>query len=367
VADGYPALPLARPPMEPLRIAHVAPPWYPVPPEGYGGIEVMIYLLAQELQHRGHHVTVIGSQGSQGDFETVALAPTSWREKLGTRDQEPLAFAYLLEAHDLVRRRAFDVVHEHTYAAMTIAAAMNLATSVVATVHGDLTEADGRFLSTLDSRVHLIGISAAQQAQVAGVRWRGMVHNAIDPSELEIGVEKDDYLVELARITPDKGQDLAIEVAKRVAVPLVLAGKVEDDDREYFETQIQPHLGEPVRWIENVAGREKARLLARAKAMLFPIQWEEPFGIAMAEAMGSGTPVLATERGAAVELVEPGVTGFLARDVDGLVEAYEHLDEIDPQKCAERARERFGPARMADGYEQIYLDEVAAARSGWRS
>src|SRR5438105_12509621 len=112
--------------MEPLRIAHVAPPWYPVPPDGYGGIEVMIYLLAQELQHRGHHVTVIGSQGSQGDFETVALAPTSWREKLGTRDQEPLAFTYLLEAHDLVRRRAFDVVHEHTYAAMTIAAAMNL-------------------------------------------------------------------------------------------------------------------------------------------------------------------------------------------------------------------------------------------------
>lgn len=327
----------------------------------------MIYLLAQELQRRGHEVTVVGSQGSHGDFEVLPLAPGSWREKLASRNRDPLECAYLLDAHDVVHRRAFDVVHEHTYDGMTVAASMRLSCPVVGTIHGDLTEADGLFLSTIDSRVHLVAISAAQQSQVASVRWRGMVHNAFDPAELELGVEKEDYLVELARVCPDKGQHIAIEIARRVGCPLVLAGKVEDQDRDYFRTEIEPHLGKAVRWLENVSGREKARLLAHAKAMLFPIQWEEPFGIAMAEAMGSGTPVLATEKGAAVELVEPGVTGSLARDADGLVEAFSRLQDIDPKKCAERARDRFGPRRMAEGYEEIYLDEAEAVQSGWRA
>jgi glycosyltransferase involved in cell wall biosynthesis len=350
--------------MGPLRIALVAPPWYQVPPEGYGGIELMIYLLAQELYQRGHQVTVLGSQGSRGDFELVPLAPGSWAEKLGTRDYEPLNCAYLLEAHDIVRRRAFDVVHEHNYTGMTMAACMGLPIPIVATIHGDLTEADGHFLAEIDSRVNLVAISAAQQGQVAGVKWRGMVYNAFDPSAVELGPEKEDYVVELARISPDKAQHIAIEVARRVGCPLVLAGKIDDPDREYFEKEIEPHLGDQVRWIENVAGAEKARLLARARAMLFPIQWEEPFGIAMVEAMASGTPVLATPRGAATELVEPGLTGYLADDVDGLVEAFERLGEIDLRRCAERAHERFSPAKMTDGYEKIYLEEVAATHSG---
>ena len=351
--------------MDDLRVAIVSPPWYAIPPEGYGGIELLIYLLAQELHKRGHHVTVIGGQGRGGDFELVSLAPSSWEEKLGTRDQEPLNSAYLVQAHDLVRRRAFDVVHENNYTGMTVAACMGIATPVVATTHGDLTEADGRFFSVIDSRVKLLAISTAQQRQVAGVRWRGMVHNAFDPSAVEFSAEKDDYLVELARISPDKGQHIAIELASRVGCPLVLAGKVDEPEQDYFEKEIRPHLGESVRWVENVAGQEKARLLARARAMIFPIQWEEPFGIAMVEAMASGTPVLATERGAAVEVVDPGLTGFLARDIDGLVEAYGRLEEIDPQRCAERARERFGPERMAEGYEAIYLQEVRAIRHGW--
>jgi glycosyltransferase involved in cell wall biosynthesis len=350
--------------MDQLRIAIVSPPWYPVPPAGYGGIELIIYLLAQQLQQRGHSVTVIGTQGGRGDFELVALAPSSWVEKLGTRDQEPLNCAYAVEAHDLVRRRAFDVVHENDYTGMTVAAAMGLPTPIVATIHGDLTEADARFLSGIDSRVNLVGISEAQQREVAGVRWRGMVHNAFDPEAVQPGLEKEEYLVQLARISPDKAQHLAIEVARRLDRPLVLAGKVDDECREYFEKEIQPHLGDSVRWIENVAGAEKAQLLSRARAMLFPIQWEEPFGIAMVEAMASGTPVLATPRGAAVELVEPGVTGFLAPDVDGLVEAFEKVGEIDSRRCAKQAHDRFGPARMAAGYEAIFLEQVAAVRAG---
>ena len=137
-------------------------------------------------------------------------------------------------------------------------------------------------------------------------------------------------------------------------MPLVLAGKVDNDARRYFEEKIKPNLNGQVTWHENVTGKEKAKLLARARAMLFPIQWEEPFGIAMVEAMVSGTPVIAMRRGAAPEVVEPGVTGFLAENVDGMIEAYGRLNEIDLQRCAEVAARRFGPAQMADGYLNVY-------------
>jgi glycosyltransferase involved in cell wall biosynthesis len=183
------------------------------------------------------------------------------------------------------------------------------------------------------------------------------VYNAVDPGEYQPITrweEKEDYIVQLARISADKAQHLAIEMAQRLDVKLVLAGKVDPDSTGYFDERIKPHLGERVVWHENVVGEDKARLLARARAMVFPIQWEEPFGIAMVEAMVSGTPVIAMARGAATELVEPWVTGFLADDLDGLVAAYDFLTEIDLARCVERASERFGPKQMADGYQSVY-------------
>ncbi|HKB34058.1 MAG TPA: glycosyltransferase family 4 protein [Candidatus Dormibacteraeota bacterium] len=336
----------------------IVSPWYPVPPVGYGGIELMAYQLARELQQRGHEVSVIGQQGSKGPFETIAIAPESWSSQLGTRDQVPRESLFLYRAYELVRRRAFDVVHDHSgIPGILLAAGTRLQTPVVATIHGDLTEAEGEFLAAVDHRVHLVAISNAQQAMVAGVDWRRVVHNAVDPADyrpITNPAEKHDFLLHLARISRTKGQHIAIEVARRVGMPLVLAGKVDPEAVEYFEREIKPHLGHGVTWHENVEGEEKQHLLAHARAMLFPIQWEEPFGLAIIEAMVSGTPVLAMARGAATEIVEPGVTGFLATDADGLVEAYSHIGEIDLARCVERASRRFGPAQMADGYESVY-------------
>jgi len=136
--------------------------------------------------------------------------------------------------------------------------------------------------------------------------------------------------------------------------------KVDKDAPDYFEREIQPHIGRTVEWRENVSGEEKVRLLAEARAMVFPIQWEEPFGLAMIEAMVSGTPVLATPRGAATEVVDPGITGWIAPDVDGLLDAYGRLGEIDLRRCAEHAGRRFGPEQMGDGYLAVY----EAARLG---
>lgn len=334
----------------------IVSPWYPVPPVGYGGIELMAYNLARELQLRGHQVCVIGQQGSKGPFEVAAVAPESWSEQLGTRDQQPRESLFLHRAYHLVRRRAFDVIHDHSgLTGILLGASSGLDTPIVATLHGDLTEAEGDFLAAVDRDIHLVAISRSQQAQVADVNWRRVVYNAVDPAEYNPVCnldEKEYYLFQLARVTPSKAQHLAIEVARRVGLRLVLAGKVEDEG--YFEKEIKPHIGDRVTWYENVVGAEKARLLAHARAMIFPIQWEEPFGLAMVESMVSGTPVIAMARGAASELVEPGITGFLAEDLDGLVEAYGRIGEIDLERCVKRASDRFGPGQMADGYQSVY-------------
>jgi glycosyltransferase involved in cell wall biosynthesis len=332
--------------VERCRIAIIVSPWYPVPPGGYGGIELMAYNLGRELANRGHQVTILGRQGSHGPFESLALAPESWTEQLGTLDEIPRQNLFLYRAYETVRRRAFDIIHDNSgLTGILVAAQARLQAPVVATLHGALRESEGDFLRSVARQVHLVAISRAQQATVAGVEWGGVVHNAIDPAH---------YLVCLARINPDKGQHVAIEVAKRLNVPLVLAGKVDTAGQRYFEEKIKPNLNDLITWRENVEGEEKAKLLARARALLFPIQWEEPFGLAMVEAMVSGTPVIASPRGAAPEIVESGVTGFLAANADEMVAAYGRLKEIDLARCAEVAAKRFGPAMMADGYESVY-------------
>jgi len=354
--------------VEPRRVALIVSPWYPVPPTGYGGIELMCYYLARELSHRGHKVTVIGRQGSQDLFETLTVAPASWSRQLGTPDQGARESMFLYRAYEIVRKRAFDVVHDNSGPpGILVAATSRLQAPVIATLHGAVSEAEGEFLAAVDRVVNLVAISRAQQSMVAGVEWSGLVHNAVDPNQyspITNREDKDNYVVELARISPDKGQHLAIEMARRLNVKLVLAGKVDRDARPYFEEKIKPNLNGRVTWLENVEGEQKAELLAHAKAMVFPIQWEEPFGIAMIEAMVSGTPVIALSHGAAPEVVEPGVTGWLADDVDGMVDAYSRLDQIDLQRCVDEAARRFGPAQMADGYIQVY--ERAIAQSLYR-
>ena len=348
---------------ERLAVALVAPPWYAVPPDGYGGIEAVIYLLAEGLAKLGHHVTVFGRQGSHEGFETVALAPETWAGELGGPKHTARELTYLHAAYLHIKHRAFDIVHEHSgYAGILLASLLDLQSAAVATIHGDLEEADGQFLAAVAGNVELVSISRAQRATVASVRWAATVHNAVDPGALRLGLQPGDYVVDLARICEDKGQHLAIEVARRAGLRLVLAGKVDEGSDEYFEREVRPHLGAGVEWQENVSGRAKAELLAGAAALVFPIQWEEPFGLAMVEAMASGTPVVATPRGAAVELVDEGVTGCLGEDVEDLVEALERARQIDRNACAAHARERFSPHRMAEEYVGVYLDAIARRR-----
>ena len=339
------------------HVVIVAPPWYPIPPDGYGGIELVVALLADGLRQAGDRVTLLAAEGSQP--EAIALAPPSWHADLGGPDERMRELTYASRvAATLAQLEGVDVIHDHCgFATLVAACAANVA-PVVHTVHGDIPEAYATFYSSTVDRAGLVAISEAQRRTLPDLPWIGTVHNAVDVENLLVTpTQKVPFLLCLARICPDKGQHLAIEVARRAGMRLVLAGKVEatPEATEYFKREVEPFIdGVRVLHFDNVAGDEKARLLARAYALLAPLQWDEPFGLALVEAMASGTPVIAIGRGAAPELVTDGTTGFLVNDVDGMVRAVSRVADLQPSACAAATRARFSPSVMASSYRRIY-------------
>lgn len=342
----------------------MAPPWRRLPASRYGGVERVVYALARRLARRGHTVTVFCREGSIGEgFAVAELFPDSFSSDGQAPGDDVYALMYERRVYRELGLRRFDVLHEHANQGMLKASIAGLGCAVVATVHDVMDDAQVAFLKEVDDDVYLIASSHAQRRQAVGVQMRAVIHNAVNVDELSFSSRKDDYFIQMARIRPEKGQHLSIRVANIVDAPLILAGNVDKNASSYFEQEIRPHLGRTITWIPDIGGREKAELLARARAMLFPIQWEEPFGLAIVEAMASGTPVIATRRGAVAELVEPGVTGWLAADVDEFVEAIALLKRIDPAVCARRTRRRFSETGMAMAYERAYLDAIREVRN----
>lgn len=348
----------------PLRIALTAPPWYPVPPSGYGGIELVVALLARELRNAGDDVLLFGEENS--GLASHPLAPEEWSEDLGRTGERLRELTYAAMALKTLQSLGpLDIIHDHCGMATLLVQALAEPTPVLHTVHGPIRELERTFYAALEPTVGLIAISAAQRASAPDLPWVGTVHNAVDTDALRVGRrdEKEDYLLCLARICAEKGQHIAIEVARRTGRRLVLAGKVEPTDAgyDYFEKSVRPDIdGDRVIHVQNSAGDDKARLLARAAALLAPLQWDEPFGLAYVEAMASGTPTIAFPRGAVPELIEPDVSGFLVENVDQMTDAVAHADDIDPERCAAVTRDRFSPAAMARGYHELY----AAVRQG---
>jgi glycosyltransferase involved in cell wall biosynthesis len=338
-----------------LRIAIVAPAWYPLPPRGYGGTELVVHLLHTELRRMGHEVTVFGAEGSE--VGVTMLADAAWSRDLGGPDEAARQATYLARVFAAMAGQQFDVIHDHTgFEGLLLALQSELAPVVVHTIHGELSEPMRTFYKEVDQRARLCAISLSQAATAPAVRLAGIVHNAVELPAAPPSVAHERYLIEVARIIPDKGQHLAIQVAQKAGRKLILAGKVERSEVgfRYFEEQVEPFLSPTVEYYPNVAGAQKARLISRAAAGIFPLQWSEPFGLAMVECMVAGTPVLALRVGSTPELIEEGVTGFLAEDVNDLVKAANRLDEIDRVRCAAVARERFSPRHMAERYLSIY-------------
>jgi glycosyltransferase involved in cell wall biosynthesis len=341
----------------------LAPPWYPVPPHGYGGIELVVALLARELRSLGHHVTLFASAGSE---LAEVCAPEGYGHVLGLPAALPLEGAYLARVlRQMQALPAIDVIHDHSGPAGVLCTMIAALAPVVHTVHGPVGAAQRTFYREVADAVSLVAISRAQRDAAASLPWAGVVHNAVDIEHLRVGTpdRSDPYVVCLARISPEKAQHQAIEVARRAGIRLVLAGKVDEtsETQAYFRDRVAPHVdGTRVVYLPNVFGAEKARLLARATALLAPIDWEEPFGLSIVEAMASGTPVVAARRGSTPELVVEGVTGFLADSVNDMVAALHRVGEIDPLECARLARERFHPSVMTNGYLRLYEAAIAS-------
>jgi len=335
-----------------LRIAMIAPVWIPIPPDGYGGIERVLKLLVDELASRGEEVTLFAA----GDCCTRAHQRIKL-EKAPTEHMGETLFdaLHVGSAYREIRSGDHDVVHDHS-GFLGPAFASLLPLPVVHTLHGPFTRDTRLFYESFKDDCYYVAISRRQMEGCPGLNYLGVVPNAVDVEEHRFLGEKDDYLVCVSRICEAKGTENAVRLALRTGHRILLAGKIDPGrDREYFETRVKPLLdGERAEYLGEISQEEKVRLVSRARAFLFPIQWEEPFGLVMAEALACGTPVLATRWGAVPEVVDHGITGFLADSPEELEEYIGRIDEIDPEECRRAAEERFSPRAMADSYLEAY-------------
>jgi glycosyltransferase involved in cell wall biosynthesis len=345
-----------------MRIAMLAPVWVAVPPEGYGGIELVVSLLTEELVARGHDVTLFASGGSRtkANVRSVFDEPPTDRLWETEPDASHVGAAYRTVSREYADGEAFDIVHDHTDYLGTAFAAC-LPTPVLHTVHFPLEEPRGSFLRRFADDVYLAAISDFQRSAAPDLPWAGRVHNAIDTEAFEYRTEKDGSLLCIGRICERKGQDVAVQVAKKAGRKLVLAGRVHPKERDFFAERVLPHIdGDQIVFEGEVPNDRKRELMAQASALLLPIREPEPFGLVMVEAFASGTPVIATPLGAVKEIVTDGETGFLSPSVKGMAAAADRLGEIDPGRCRREAVERFDPSAMTDGYEELYQTVLGA-------
>ena len=341
-----------------MRISQVAPPWIAVPPVGYGGIEWVVSLLADGLADRDHDVTLFAT----GDSSTRARLEFAFETAPGPPHINSIW-------HDTVHTlRAFrdpsryDLYHVHS-AWSALAAGVVAGVPVVVTLHGSFSPEMRRLFREVGDGVRFVAISEAQRAGMPNLPYAGVVHNGIDLERYPLCVEKEDFLLFLGRAAPEKGLLRAILAARKAGLSLKAAVKVaHHDEVEHWRDQIEPLLGDDVEVLHEVPHGAKVDLLRRARALLFPIDWEEPFGLVMAEAMACGTPVVATPRGAVPEVVVDGETGFIV-PVEEYPEAAARrladLWSIEPKVCRERVERLFSQEAMVRGYERAYRTVLA--------
>jgi glycosyltransferase involved in cell wall biosynthesis len=337
----------------PLRIAQVASPWLTVPPQSYGGIEAMIAHLCDGLVERGHQVTLFASGGSVTKAELV----TRYDDAPGMAeaiDKPHLQFPHILQAYE--RAGDFDVIHDHTFPLGPSIAANLPRPPVVHTVHGPPDHPTARpIYESLGDRVNLVAISNFQRQSVPGLNYVATVYNGIDVDAHPFREKKDDYLLFVGRMTADKGVHLAVETAGRLERRLRVVGKMaEPAEIAYFEDEVKPRLTPDIEILGETSAAQKLELYAGATATLVPIQWPEPFGLVMVESMACGTPVVALRNGSVPEVVEHGVTGFIADDLDSFVAAVAEVGEIDPAECRRAVERKFSKGAMVDGYQRVY-------------
>jgi glycosyltransferase involved in cell wall biosynthesis len=359
-ADGQP---VGRSPrlLRPLRIAQLGSLYERIPPNLYGGTERVVSYLTEELVRRGHDVTLFASGDSITSARLVAGFPRSLRlAGLASAGIGPgLHMPMLSDVYENADQ--FDIIHSHMdYWSFPFARLCP--TPTIVTMHGRMDVEPVRPVYEHFPDVPLVSISDAQRRPLPFLNWVGTVYHGLPDNLLKFNPRPGKYLAFLGRICPEKRTDLAIEVALRAGIPFKIAAKVDAVDRKYFETLIKPRLCRPdVEYIGEIGEHEKSEFLEGALALLFTIDWPEPFGLAMIESLACGTPVITRPCGSVPEIVRDGKTGFIASSVEGLVAAIGRLDRISRADCRAEFEARFTATRMAEGYEALYL-RLAAAR-----
>jgi glycosyltransferase involved in cell wall biosynthesis len=336
-----------------MRIAEVSPPWLAVPPSGYGGIEWVVALLADGLVERGHDVTLFAT----GDSRTKAELEFVFETAPGPKFINSIWHDTLHSLHVYRDVSRFDVIHEHTVWSGLVAATL-IDVPVVHTLHGPFTSEMRQLYERVADRIWFVAISENQRSHMPELRYGGVVYNGIDTSLYPLRKEKEDFVLFLGRVTPDKGPVRAVEAAREAGIPLVMAVKIASPDEEdYWKKEVEPRLPEGTTILPEIPLEQKVDLLSRARAVLFPIDWEEPFGLVMTEAMACGTPVIATPRGSVPEVIADGETGFIVpveTYPEAAAEALTRLGDIDPEACRGWVEKRFSKEAMVAGYETVF-------------
>lgn len=336
-----------------MRIAQVAPLWEQVPPPAYGGTELVVSLLTEELVKRGHEVTLFASGDSTTSAKLESVHPRALR--LDTSVKDPNIYDMLNMSRVYENADKFDIIHSHV-GCVALPYTNLVKTPTVHTLHGIFTDDNEKLFSHVRNQP-FISISNSQRDTNLGLNYVSTVYNGIAPNTYNFysQPEQPPYLAFLGRMSPEKGAHLAIEIAKRSGWHLKMAGKVDTVDVEYFESQILPHIdGAQIEFLGEANHHQKSILMGGAVATLFPITWREPFGLVMIESMVTGTPVIAMNLGSAPEVIAHGVSGYLCQTVAECVDAIAIVDQLDRRACREHVLMNFTAKRMADGYEAVY-------------
>lgn len=353
--------------MKKLKIAQIAPLWFPIPPKKYGGIERIVHFLTKELVKRGHDVTLFASGDSKTKAKLVSVAEESLI-KAGYNWQDPFwNLENLSRAFKIAKD--FDILHSHLDV-WTLPFQNLTKVPVLHTFHNQLYKAsitrEGERKPTRleifekhrkETLAVFISKSEREKSAVKFPKsW--VVYNGIDVSQFKFNPKPEDHFIWIARIDPFKGIENAIAVAKIAGVKLLLAGRLDPYREEYFKTKIKPHLSKKIKYLGELSGNKLSDFYSQAKACLYPIEWEEPFGLIMTEAMACGTPVIAFDRGSVKEVIEDGKTGFIVKNIKEMAEAIKKIDDIKRENCKTRVEEKFNYQRMVDDYEKIYYQLV---------
>jgi glycosyltransferase involved in cell wall biosynthesis len=335
-----------------MKIAQIAPLWERVPPPAYGGTELVVSLITEELVRRGHQVTLFATGDSITSAHLEAGSPTTLRSQGATPDQCKAYDVYRL-SH--LKTDDFDIIHSHIDThALTYGNTLQI--PIIHTIHGVIPKHSEKLFSDYRDQAY-VSISEAQRRKDLGLNYVATVYNGIDIRTYQFHAHSSNppYLAFLGRISPEKGPHLAIQLAKKTGWHLKLAGKIDPVDREYYEQEIKPFVDDrQIEYLGEANHAQKSEIMGQAFATLCLITWEEPFGLVMPESMACGTPVIAMSKGAAPELILHGKTGFLCHTLEDCITALDRIPTIDRQDCRTHVEQNFSATRMVNGYESVY-------------